>query len=216
MSATFGYMDRRKLLKLVLSLPFANLLERLLTGVLGSGTRAALAASELKVAKVSHLDRPWSTAAFEYFVKVKSRNLRGEAVNEEYLPGLVVRLPDDVAQKRGTGPKAKFHVVNLYCTHQRCKTAFIPDPNEIYAVSGRKPEGPALFCPCHMSIFDVTSEAQPMPGSPTKVPLWKFDFEIRGDDIVVTGINPKAAVWEPGSAGGLSSEYPVRPGERGL
>ena len=30
------------------------------------------------------------------------------------------------------------------------------------------------------------------------------------------GIDPKAAVWNPGRAGGLGSEYPVRSGERGL
>lgn len=214
MRANFDFMDRRRLLKLLLALPLANTVEGWLTRLLESGT--AHAASELKVAKVSQLDKPWSTASFEYFVKVKAKNLKGEAVNEEYLPGLVIRLPDDVARKRGAGPKTRFQVINLYCTHQRCVTAFIPDPNEIYAVSGRKPEGPAIFCPCHMSIFDVTRDAAPTPGSPTQVPLWKFTFEVRGDDIVVTGLEPGAAAWEAGSRGGLSSEYPVRPGEKGL
>jgi hypothetical protein len=55
-----------------------------------------------------------------------------------------------------------------------------------------------------------------MEGSQAKEPLWKFNFELKGDDIVVTGVDPKVASWEPGNPGGLSSEYPVRPGERGL
>jgi hypothetical protein len=55
-----------------------------------------------------------------------------------------------------------------------------------------------------------------MKGSEAKLPLWKFDFEVKGDDIIVTGVDPKASTWDPGRAGGLSSEYPVRPGERGL
>lgn len=211
-----AFMDRRKLLKVALALPLVNFFGGFLNRVLGSGPRPALAAGELKVAKVSELNRPWSTAAFEYFIKVKSRNVKGEAVNEEHLPGLVVRLPDDVAQSRGGGAGAKFQVVNLYCTHQRCKVAFVTDPGEIQAMTGNRPAGPVFFCPCHQSLFDPAKDAQPTQGSPAKAALWKFDFKIRGDDILVTGLDPKAALWEPGNPGGLSSEYPVREGERGL
>lgn len=216
MSSGSVFRDRRKLLKLAFALPLVNFFGGgFLNRVLGSGPRPALAAGELKVAKVSELNRPWSTAAFEYFIKVKSRNVRREAVNEEHLPGLVVRLPDEVAQSRGTGAGAKFQVVNLYCTHQRCKVAFIADPGEVHGMTGNRPAGPVFFCPCHQSLFDP-KDARPMAGSRAKDPLWKFDFQIRGDDIVITGVDPKAAVWDPGSAGDLSGEYPVRPGERGL
>jgi Rieske Fe-S protein len=125
-------------------------------------------------------------------------------------------LPDDLAQQRGGGAKGKFEVVNLYCTHQRCKTAFISNADEIQGMTGQKVVHPVFYCPCHRSLFDVTKGAEPMKGSEAKLPLWKFDFEVKGDDIIVTGVDPKASTWDPGRAGGLSSEYPVRPGERGL
>lgn len=51
---------------------------------------------------------------------------------------------------------------------------------------------------------------------PAKGPLWKFEFDVKGDNILVTGIDPKASQWEPGPQGQLFSEYPVRPGEPGL
>lgn len=209
-------LSRRGLLRLFLALPVVRLVESFLGPVLGTGRKVSMAATAVKVAKLSQLDKPWSTAAFEYFVKVKHKNLKGETVNEEYLPGLVIRLPDELAQKKGKGAKGKFDVVNLHCTHQRCKTVFITDLGEIHALTALKVEHPVFYCPCHRSLFDPTKEGEPMKGSPAKLPLWKFDFEIKGDDILVTGVDPKAATWDPGNPTGLTSEFPVRAGERGL
>lgn len=215
MATIFRTLTRRNLLKLSLALPLVRLFENLLAPLFGMGRNVALADTPLKVAKLSQLEKPWSTVRFEYFVKVKAKSTVGETVNEEHLPGLAVRVPDDIAQKKGGGAKAKFQVVSLYCTHQRCKTTFVTDPAEIETMIGTKPKGPVFYCGCHQSLFDVTEDAKPILG-PAKEPLWKFEFDIRGDDLIVTGIDPKAAVWNPGRAGGLSSEYPVRSGERGL
>jgi len=216
MAKIFGALSRRSLLKLFLAVPFVKSLEVLAVRLLGLDAYAAESAPKLKVARVSQLDKPWSTAPFEYFVKVKGKDTKGDTVREEHLPGLVVRLPDDLAQQRGGGAKGRFEVVNLYCTHQRCKTAFISNAAEIQGMTGQKVVHPVFYCPCHRSLFDATKEAEPMKGSEAKLALWKFDFEVKGDDIIVTGVDPKASTWDPGRAGGLSSEYPVRPGERGL
>jgi Rieske Fe-S protein len=215
MSKIIGTLSRRSLLRLVSALPVVKLLERYLGALIGCGEKSANAATVLNVVKVSQLSKPWSSKAFEYFVRVKMKSTEGDTVNEEHLPGLVIRLPDDIAAKRGGGSKGKFQVVSLYCTHQRCKTAFVSDPAEVEAMMGVRPEGPVFYCGCHQSLFDVAQDAKPVLG-PAKEPLWKFEFDIKGDDIVVTGVDPKAAVWNPGRAGGLSSEYPVRPQERGL
>ncbi|MGH7829839.1 MAG: hypothetical protein ACREP8_06635, partial [Candidatus Binatia bacterium] len=102
------------------------------------------------------------------------------------------------------------------CTHQRCKTAFIANAAEIQGMTGQKIAAPVFYCPCHRSLFDATKGGAPMEGSEAKLPLWKFEFEVKGDDIIVTGVDPKTAAWNPGRAGGLTSEYPVRLGERGL
>jgi Rieske Fe-S protein len=216
MKGIFRTLTRRNLLKLFFVLPLVRLFEELLAPFFGAGRSAAVAgAAPLRVAKLSQLERPWSTVRFEYSMKVKAKSTVGETVNEEHLPGLAIRLPDEIAQKRGGGAKAKFQVVNLYCTHNRCRTTFVPDPAEIEPMLGSKPTGPVFYCGCHQSLFDAAQDAKPILG-PAKQPLWKFEFDIKGDDLIITGINPKAAVWDPGRAGGLSSEYPVRPGERGL
>ncbi|MGH7829888.1 MAG: ubiquinol-cytochrome c reductase iron-sulfur subunit [Candidatus Binatia bacterium] len=216
MARIFAALSRRSLLRLALAVPFVESLGLLLERFLGLNAYAAEAAPRLKVAKVSRLDRPWSTAPFEYSIKVEGKDIKGDRIGEEHLPGLVVRLPDDLAQQRAGGTKGKFEVVNLYCTHQRCKTAFIRDAAEIQGMTGQKIVQPVFYCPCHRSLFDATKEGAPMEGSEAKLPLWKFEFEVKGDDIIVTGIDPKTAAWNPGRAGGLTSEYPVRPGERGL
>jgi Rieske Fe-S protein len=206
-------VSRRGLLKLGLALPLVNFFERLVG-------KPALAAetgrTQIKVATVSDLKGPWSTRPFEYRLKVKTQDVyKKEIVTEETLPGLVVRLPDDVAQKRGGGAKARFEVLDLHCSHERCVTAFINDPKEAQAVAGVEPKGAVAYCPCHRSVFDLTDEAKPIKG-PAKAPLWKFDFVVKGNEIVVTGIDPKASQWAAGNLGGLMAEYPTREGEPGL
>ena len=216
MSRGLRDLNRRSMLKLLMALPFVKFFERLILHLSGTDARAAVPPANFKVAKVSQLEKPWSTASFEYFIKIKGKDVKGDTIREEYLPGLVLRLPDDVAQQRGGGVKDRFAVVNLYCTHQRCKTAFIKDPSEIAGMTGQKIVHPVFYCPCHRSLFDATKEAEPIKGSEAKEALWKFNFEVKGDDIVVTGVDPKTSSWPAGNPGGLASEYPVRPGEPGL
>jgi Rieske Fe-S protein len=206
-------VGRRGLLQLVFALPLIHFLERLF----GKKTRAGEAPrAQLKVAKVSDLKAPWSTRPFDYRLKVKTQDVyKKEVVTEETVPGLVIRLPNDVAQRRGGGSKARFEVIDLHCSHERCVTAFIADRREARAVADVEPKGAVAYCPCHRSVFDLTQEAKPIKG-PAKAPLWKFDFDIKGDDIVVTGIDPKASQWAAGNLGGLMAEYPTREGEPGL
>jgi Rieske Fe-S protein len=204
---------RRALLKLFLALPLLNFLEKLL----GKHSQAAeTMRAQMKVGKVSDFKAPWSTRPFEYRLKVKTKDVyKKDVVTEETVPGLVVRLPDEVAQKRGGGMKARFEVIDLHCSHERCVTALITDPKETHAVANIEPKGAVAYCPCHRSVFDLTQEAKPIKG-PAKAPLWRFDFDVKGDDIVVTGIDPKASQWASGNLGGLMSEYPTREGEPGL
>lgn len=216
MSRVFQALSRRSILKLFLALPAIRLLGNRLTSLLGVETGIAHAATGLKVAKVSELQRPWSSARFTYRLKVQSKDVHNkDVVTEESVPGLVIRLPDELAEKKGGGTKGKFSVINLHCTHERCVTAYLTDKSEIQAVSDVEAKNPVAYCPCHRSVFDLAQEGNPIKG-PAKQPLWKFAFDIQGEDIVVTAVDPKASVWAPGRPGGLMSEYPVRPGEPGL
>lgn len=216
MARLFDAMSRRGMLKLLLALPLARTLENFFFQVLGSARDTATAATALRVARVSELKRPWDWARFTYQIKVRARDVYNqEAVIDQAVPGIVIRLPDDLAEGRGGGPKAKFAVIDLHCTHERCETAYLTDKEEIRAVANMEAKNPVAYCPCHRSVFDLTQEGKAVKG-PAKQPLWKFEFDVKGDDIVVTGLDPKASAWEPGRMGGLTSEYPVRPGEPGL
>jgi Rieske Fe-S protein len=170
----------------------------------------------IKVVKISALEQPWSTVAFTYSTHVKAKDVYGkEALIRQNIPGVIIRLPDELTQKRGGGAKSRYSVVNLHCTHERCETAYLADKEEIKAVSSWDAKNPVAYCPCHRSVFDLAADGKPVRG-PAKAALWQFDFDVRGDDLIVTGLDPKASTWQPGRAGGLTSEYPVRPNEPGL
>jgi Rieske Fe-S protein len=209
-------VSRRSLLKLFMALPFVQFLDSYLARLIGLGSNAAMAATPLKVAKISELKQPWDAARFAYRLTRRTKDVYGKEFNvEESIPGLVIRLPDELAEKRGGGIKGKFYMVNLHCTHERCVTSYLTDKGEIRALSATEAKNPVAYCPCHRSVFDLAEGGKVIKG-PAKGSLWTFDFDIRGDDIVVTGLDAKASNWDPGRPGALGSEYPVRPGEPGL
>lgn len=216
MARVFRALSRRSVVKLLLALPLVRLLDACLARWIGLGSDTAMAATPLRVAKVSELGQPWSSVSFTYRLKRQGKDVyKKETVAEESIPGLVVRLPDELAQKRGGGVKGKFAVVDLHCTHQRCVATYFTDKSEIRSLTAIDAKSPMAYCPCHRSVYDLAEGGKVVKG-PAKAPLWKFDFEIKGDDIVVTGLDPKASQWDPGRPGDLFSEYPVREGEPGL
>lgn len=216
MERIFQLLTRRSLLKLLLALPFVRLMEDYLASIIGLDTNVAAASAPLKVAKVSELTQPWSSVRFTYSVKIKTKDVyKKDVVIEESIPGIVVRLPDDLAKKRGGGVKGSYDVIDLHCTHERCVSAFVADSKEARALADVEAKNPIIYCPCHRSVFDVAEGAKPIKG-PAKQALWRFDFDVKGGDIVITGLDQKASIWDPGRPGALGGEYPVRPGEPGL
>lgn len=209
-------LSRRRLLRLAVAVPFLRVLEQALARLLGWGSEAAVAAAPLPVAKVSEMKQAWSSARFTYRLKVHTKDVyNNEVVGEESIPGLVIRLPEELAAKRGGGTQGKFYVIDLHCSHERCVTTYLTDKREIRHLVEMEAKNPVVYCPCHRSVFDVAMEGKPLRG-PAKEPLWQFQFEIKGDDLVVTGVDPRASQWQPGRPGGLMGEYPARPGEPGL
>lgn len=208
-SATYE-QTRRTFLKMIAAIP--------LVGTLFPFVGKARASGRLRVARLSQLSKPWSSVTFRYPTVIPQKlATEGREDVEEKIPGVVVRLPDDIAAKRGGDEKAKYYVIDLHCTHYRCETIYLTDKTEFHQVSGKPLDrAAAILCPCHMSVFHLENGLKPAKGSRAKKPLVEFHYEIENGEIVVTGFPPGASQFKPGRFGSLGSEYPVRRGEPGF
>lgn len=201
---------RRGVLKFLAAIPLIGALVPMFSNPAG-------AAGGKKVAKLSQLAKPWSTVSFRYKARVSQTVASGkEVVGDENIPGIVIRLPDDIAAKRGGGEKAKYAVIDLHCSHRRCETNFISDTKELYAITGRKFDRPVILCPCHFSIFEIDNGLKPAKGARANKPLAEFLYKIEGGEILVTGLPKGASEFGSGRLGSPSGEYAAPKGSRGL
>lgn len=129
------------------------------------------------VATLSSLG-PWGSALFEFIqrTQVYSRH----KYQESRIPGVIVKLPD------GT-----LSCYSRICPHLGCTFKYETDTEAVKKGYDYRPDRPVYACPCHFSVFDVqtgTPLSGPLVGT-AKRPA-KFLYELRGDDIVVTGLEP--------------------------
>lgn len=111
---------------------------------------------------LDRLQSPWDSVPFTF--------------GAEALPGLGLRLPGGMLV-----------VLSRVCPHQKCFTDFIKDPAQVLRETTYEPSGPVLVCPCHASIFDLLDGGKVIFG-PAPRPPDRFKFEIKGDKVVVTGL----------------------------
>lgn len=143
----------------------------------------------LPVAKVSELSTPWSSREFLYSLKTVEYTPRGRQVSN--IPGIVVRLPDDVADNINNGNK--FVCFQRICTHLGCVFRFETDPGVVEKGFNYKPDNAVFACPCHLSVFALTEKDEQwgtvgkVVSGPAPRPPRRLEFKIEGDDIVVTG-----------------------------
>ncbi len=134
---------------------------------------------------VNDFPTPWS---FKYFM-FQEANREYTSVGEQIktIPGAVVRTPTD-------GGLAEFVVFSRVCPHLGCVFNFVPVEDEVARGYNYTPNaGQKVFaCPCHLSVYDpmqVDSKGRgkvvsgPAPRSP-----FKFNFEVKGDQIVVRSL----------------------------
>jgi Rieske Fe-S protein len=149
------------------------------------------------VGKTTGLAKPWDFFYFTYVQKYVQYDPTGyKAAN---VPGVAVRLPQKVkfANLQGfVGAKGETDIVlfQRICPHLGCIFNFIPDYHEVTAgYGGYVPpdfEKHALMaCPCHLSIYDPAFPGDPgnVISGPAPRGARYFQFDIRGEDIVVTG-----------------------------
>jgi Rieske Fe-S protein len=149
------------------------------------------------VGKTTALAKPWDFFYFTYVQKFVQYDPTGyKAAN---IAGVAVRLPKRVKFENASGfigykGETDIALFQRICPHLGCIFNFIPDYHEITAgYGGYVPpefEKHALMgCPCHLSIYDPTFPNDPgnVISGPAPRGARYFEFEIRGEDIVVTG-----------------------------
>jgi Rieske Fe-S protein len=149
------------------------------------------------VGKTTALAKPWDFFYFTYVQKFVQYDPTGyKAAN---IAGVAVRLPKKVKFENASGfvgykGETDIALFQRICPHLGCIFNFIPDFHEITAgYGGYVPpdfEKHALMgCPCHLSIYDPSFPNDPgnVISGPAPRGARYFEFEIRGEDIVVTG-----------------------------
>lgn len=132
------------------------------------------------VATLAELRQPWDVKAFIFQQINVEYTPRGRQTVE--IPGFAVRLPD-----ASGNPKTRYvEVYSRICPHLGCIFNFETDPQVVKRnYGGYMPQGPVFACPCHLSIYDLEQDGKVVSG-PAPRPPYKFEFELRGEEVVVT------------------------------
>lgn len=215
--ASSPQLKRRAFLKAVTAVPalgalaaLASPLLRLLKpnvpkmGVLAPTAQDVARGEATLAATLADLRRPWD---YKYFVFTqrypqytpdgfKTANVPGVAIRLPY----TIRLPVAWAQTIGKEPKvteSDIVVFSRICPHLGCIYNYVPNWREVTAGYGgyvppQQRQHALLACPCHLSIYDPADQAQPgrVLSGPAPRPPRTFLFELQGERIVVTDVEP--------------------------
>lgn len=151
------------------------------------------------VGQTASLQKPWDFFYFTYVQQYPQYDPTG--YKKANIAGVAVRLPKKVKFVNATGfvgyaqGETDIVLFQRICPHLGCIFNFIPDWHEVTAgYGGYVPpnfEKHALMaCPCHLSIYDPTYPNDPgnVISGPAPRGARYFQFEVRGEDIVVTGM----------------------------
>lgn len=163
-------------------------------------------------ATLSEVPKPWD---FKYFVFTqKYPQYTPLGFRAASVPGVVIRLPFKLtlydpgagrgplawAREIGKVPKvteSDIIVFSRICPHLGCIFNFIPNWKEVTAGYGGyvPPDSrkhALMGCPCHLSIYDPADRQAPgrVLSGPAPRPPRSFLFEIQGESIVVTDVEP--------------------------
>lgn len=161
---------------------------------------------------LSDVAKPWD---FKYFVFTqKYPQYTPLGFRAASVPGVVIRLPVKLTlydPETGRGPLAwareikkvpqvttsDIVVFSRICPHLGCIFNFVPNWKEITAGYGgfvppTERQHALMGCPCHLSIYDPADPKLPgrVLSGPAPRPPRTFLFEIQGESIVVTDVEP--------------------------
>lgn len=148
-------MDRRRVLKWLLSLPLSQ--------ILPFESRSG----EITV-DISALDRPWTALEFQF------------SVGDKTLPGIAIRTAGTDGQSE---PESLF-VASRVCPHERCELLYFKDTDQLLQIFRVKAENPVLACPCHLSVFDLGQGGKVINGPAPRPPL-RLRYRVEGNKLTV-------------------------------
>lgn len=175
----------------------------------------------IPVATTSEVAKPWD---FKYFVFTqKYPQYTPEGFIAAAVPGVVIRLPvklklydpatgaGPLSWARGIGKQPQVAesdliVFSRICPHLGCIFNYVANYKEVTAGYGGFVPPPnrqhaLMACPCHLSIYDPADQDRPglVLSGPAPRPPRTFLFEIQGEKIVVTDVEPGGIAQEKGS-----------------
>lgn len=128
------------------------------------------AAPPARIASLLAFASAWSTQAFSY----------------DGVPALAVRIPESVPGSIEAAPGMHLIAFSRICTHQGCIVDLNRSPEAIAVATNYRGDHPALFCGCHLSVFDPLAGGRAVSG-PAQLPLARVRLEARGDAVWATG-----------------------------
>jgi len=157
------------------------------------------------VGTTAALARPWDYFYFTYVQKFVQYDPAG--YEAENIPGVAIRLPWKVKFINAQGydgynGQTDIVLFSRICPHLGCIFNFIPDWHNVtsgygWFVPRKSEQHPLKAFPCHFSIYDPGYSRDPgdVISGPAPRGARYFRFEIRGEDIVVTGAEVGAIAY---------------------
>lgn len=164
------------------------------------------------VATLREVANAWDSKYFVFTQKYPQYTPEGfKAAN---VPGVVIRLPYTIrlydpatgrgplswARDLGKTPKvtdSNLIIFSRICPHLGCIYNYVPNYKEVTAGYGGYVPPPdrqhaLMACPCHLSIYDPADRQMPgrVVSGPAPRPPRTFLFEVQGENIVVTDVEP--------------------------
>lgn len=155
-------------------------------------------------ARLSEIANPWG---FKYFVFTqKYPQYSPEGFKAANVPGVIVRLPSRIrlpltwtqdVGKEAEETESDIIAFSRICPHLGCIFNYVPQWSQVTAgYGGYVPPAsrrhPLMACPCHLSIFDPADPQAPgrVLSGPAPRPPRTFLYRIRGEEIVITAVEP--------------------------
>ena len=151
------------------------------------------------VGQTASLQKPWDYFYFTYVQQYPQYDPTG--YKKANIAGMAVRLPKKVKFVNASGfvgyaqGETDIVLFQRICPHLGCIFNFVSDWHEVTAgYGGYVPpdfqKHSLMACPCHLSIYDPLYPSDPgtVISGPAPRGARYFQFEVRGGDIVVTGM----------------------------